>query len=186
MNSVAAHISPSPEDRQHPRTHLFVAATLYADSGSTPVHIRNMSQSGAMIEGAVLPDVGERIALKRGQLHAAGSIAWRVERRAGVKLETAIYVSDWMARLGSAGQERVDTLVALARSDAPKGSATPAAGGGTVSIEAELALLRTELTELENVLIGDAIVVATHPEIQVIDISVQRIDRIARLLRTRG
>ncbi len=163
-----------------------MAATLYADGASTPVHIRNMSQSGALIEGSVLPDVGVRVALKRGQLQAIGCIAWRVERKAGVKLEAAVHVSDWMSRQGSNGQERVDALLSIVRSDAPNDSGAPAVASAAVSIETELALLRTELIGLGSGLTSDAILVATHPEIQAIDICVQRIDRMLLALHGRG
>lgn len=165
-----------------------MAATLYADSGSNPVNIRNMSQSGALIEGPVLPDVGERIMLKRGQLQATGWIAWRVERKAGVRLEAAIYVTDWMSRQVSAGQERIDALVSIVRNDAPSAAAVAGTGTGTgqISIESELGQLRAELKALETGLLRDVIVVATHPEIQTIDISLQRIDRILKQLRAGG
>lgn len=174
-----------PEGRRQPRTHLFVAATLYADGGSLPVHIRNMSQSGALVEAPVLPDVGMRVALKRGPLQATGHIAWRVDRKAGVRLDGAVHVADWMARLGSSGQQRVDALLSVIRSDDPAGCGAPAATE-TLSIEAELALLRSDLIGLGAALTGDAIVVATHPEIQAIDIGVQRIDRVLRRLKAKG
>ena len=174
------HIEPPAEGRHQSRTHLFVAATLYADAGSSPVTIRNMSQSGALIEAAVLPDVGERVRLKRGNLEATGWITWRVARKAGVRLEAAVYVSDWMSRQGSAGQERVDTLVSIVRNDGSAPFLPPAEPIGRVSIEAELRQLRLELAALETALLKDVIMVATHPEIQTLDISVQRIDRILK------
>lgn len=186
VNNAAAPLSPSSEDRHQPRTHLFVAATLYADGGPTPVHIRNMSQSGALIEAALLPDVGERITLKRGQLRATGWVAWRVERKAGVRLDASVYVSDWMSRQVSDGQERVDALVSIVKNDPSKAAAFAANGTGRTSIETELRQLRIELDALEKGLLRDVIVVATHPEIQTIDISLQRIDRILKELRSGG
>ncbi|HYC94160.1 MAG TPA: PilZ domain-containing protein [Sphingomicrobium sp.] len=183
---TARQLDQGPEGRQLPRTHLFVAATLYADTTSMPVNIRNMSPSGALIEADGLPDVGTRISLSRGRLRVTGDIAWRADRRAGVRFEASVYVPDWMARLGSAGQQRVDAMLAIVKSDAP---GAPGATVATVaptspaSIEAELRLLRLELSNLETALIADVIVVATHPEIQTLDIAVQRIDRILRSLR---
>lgn len=179
MNSIAAHIPPPPDGRQQPRTHLFVSATLYADNGSTPVHIRNMSPSGALIEGAVLPDVGFRISLKRGLLQANGHIAWRTDRRAGVRLDAAVCVADWMSR--NAGQERVDAVVNAIRSQSRVPEQLVAVES---TIESELVQLQTELKQLESALVADVIVAATHPEIQTIDISLQRIDRL--LLRVRA
>ena len=186
MNNTAANLSESAESRRQPRTHLFVAATLYADGGSNPVHIRNMSQSGALIEGSVLPEVGYRVSLKRGPLQASGHIAWRVERRAGVKLDTSVHVSDWMSRLGSAGQERVDAMLSIVRNNSSMGSEEVPQPTQATSTEAELSALRSELMALESALTRDSILVATHPEIQTLDIAMQRIDRILKRLRTGG
>ena len=168
-----------------PRTHLFVAATLYADSASAPVHIRNMSPTGALIEAGELPDVGTGISLSRGHLHATGQIAWRAGRRAGVRFDTMVTVPDWMARQVSAAQQRVDALLAIIKADA-RAVAAPAGPTVPASIEAELGVLRTELAQLETALSRDAMVVATHPEIQTIDISIQRIDRVLAALRGDG
>ena len=160
-----------------------MAATLYADDGSNPVHIRNMSSSGALVEGAPLPDVGIRIMLRRGQLQAAGHVAWRTVNRAGVRFDHAVCVPDWMSRPGSPGQSRVDAVVATARSE-PALNGMPPAKSFPDSIETELLQLRSELGLLESGLIADVIVVATHPEIQTFDIALQRIDRV--LKRQRG
>lgn len=186
VNSAARQIDPTPEGRRQPRTHLFVAATLHADASSSPVRIRNMSQSGALIEAPVLPEPGSAVTLRRGQLQARGSIAWRVDNRAGVRLEASVHVADWMARQGSVGQQRVDSLIAIVRNDAPKASAMAAETTERSSIETELVELRAELAALENTLVEDVILIATHPEIQTIDISLQRIDRILKRLRAEG
>lgn len=186
MNQAARQIDPTPEGRRQARTHLFVAATLCADAGSSPVHIRNMSQSGALVEAAVLPEVGEKVRLKRGQLHATGSIVWRTGRKAGLRLDAAVHVADWMSRQVSAGQERVDALVSIVRNNASAAATMAAEGPDRTSIEAELNQLRVELVALENALTEDVIVIATHPEIQTLDISVQRIDRILKRLGSEG
>jgi hypothetical protein len=183
---MARQDNPASEVRREPRTHLFVAATLYAKAGSAPVNVRNMSQSGALIEGAVLPDRGSDIVLRRGHLQAAGRIAWRFDNRAGVKLDASVHVTDWMARQGSAGQQRVDSLVAIVRNDGPTPPEATTVGIDRGSIEAELCLLRSELAELEASLVKDVILVATHPEIQTFDISLQRIDRMLKRLCAGG
>ncbi len=181
VNNNVAHVAEACDGRQLPRTHLFVAATLYAGSASAPVHIRNMSPSGALVEADALPPVGTSISLSRGRLHATGNIAWRAGRRAGVRFEAAVTVPDWMARQVSAGQQRVDALLAIVKKDArPEVSADSASPANVVD---ELGWLRSELGQLETALLRDATVVAAHPEIQAIDISIQRIDRILELLR---
>lgn len=186
VDSGAIQIDQMPEGRFQPRTHLFVTATLYADSGAMLVHIRNMSPTGALIEAAILPEVERRIMLKRGRLHAAGWIAWRSGRRAGVRLEAAVHVPDWMTRQVSAGQERVDTLVSIARAEGTNYASTDAMEPHPAPVEAELLRLRAELAELEDALVGDNLVAASHPEIQTLDVSLQRIDRILKAVRAGG
>ena len=186
MNSPTPNPIPPHDSRQQPRTHLFVAATLYVDAGSTPIHIRNMSPSGAQIEAAALPEPGCRIAVRRGRFQATGSIAWRADQRVGLRFDTLVHVSDWMSRLPSAGQVQVDALIASVRGGPASGRLLPLIDPGTVPIETELALLRAELTELGSELIADATIAATHPEIQVIDIALQRIDRFLLRLHDRG
>lgn len=183
MNSAARQTAPTDDGRHQPRTHLFVAATLYADGDSAPVHIRNMSPSGALIEAPLLPDVGHRITLKRGQVHTTGHIAWRVDRRAGVRLDMPICVADWMLRRVSAAQDQVDAALSAIRSNTSIG---PDAAAPASSIEVEILKLRSDLVQLGNSLIGDIVVAATHPEIQTIDISLQRIDRLLKRLRDGG
>lgn len=160
---------------------MFVSAALYSDAGSAPVHIRNMSRLGALIEAPLLPLPGSRIVLKRGSLQASGHIAWQVNRRAGVAFEGMVHVADWMARLASTGQEKVDHIVAGFKAGSTCQPVQVAPSNAT-TIEAELTAIRDDLVALSESLIGDAIVAATHPEIQTLDITLQRIDRILRKL----
>ena len=62
--------SATPEDRRDERTHLFVIGTLYFGRSSAPVRVRNLSATGALIEGTSLPHVGTEIILRRGDLKA--------------------------------------------------------------------------------------------------------------------
>lgn len=183
MTSLANDHQRPEAGRRQPRTHVFVTATLYAEAGSAPVNIRNMSPSGALVEAAVLPAPGTWVWLRRGGLEAGGRIAWQEGRRAGVALDTMIHIADWTARQANAGQARADAVVAHFRAKrplpAPIATLPP-------SIEAELQLVRSELAALEAALVGDSIVVATHPEIQSLDICLQRVDRVLKRLRGGG
>ena len=187
MNNIAHKVPSHDDGRTQPRTHLFVAATLYSEAGSVPVRVRNMSPSGALIESATIPDPGTKAILRRGSLHAAGRIAWKLAGKGGVAFETAIYVADWMSRLPGISQQRIDQIVSKYKSDGQMGHDSVVddnASASTSSIEEELSALRAELAELEASLVGDLILVATHPEIQTLDISRQRIDRIIKQLRS--
>lgn len=181
MSSARPSGSEAADHRHAPRTHLFVIATLCWGEGSTPVHVRNMSGKGAQIEAATLPKPGSLVMLKRGSLKADGRIAWAAERKAGLAFDGSVNVIDWMARQSNARQDQVDEIVsalksAVGRSEVPAGQAC-GPDLATV-IETEVELLRSDLINLGNVLAADVILVATHPEIQSLDISLQRIERI--------
>ena len=87
---------PPDESRGLARTHLFVAARLSFASGSSPVHLRNMSPSGALIEGPVLPSRGEPATLRRGSLEVIVKVVWTTGRKAGVSFLYPVHVADWM------------------------------------------------------------------------------------------
>jgi len=184
VNCAAPKVSTLDEGRRDPRSHLFVAATLYSDAGSAAVRIRNMSQSGALIETPVIPDPGTAVVLKRGSLQAPGRIAWRVEGKAGIAFSGRVNVGDWLSRQVRGHQEQVDEIISGLRSGK---QARSAAGGADMasdpSIDAELQALRADLVRLGDGLASDAILVATHPEVQLIDIALQRVDRLIGQLR---
>ena len=121
------------------------------------------------------------VVLKRGSLEASGRIAWGAAGQAGLSFSTSVTVSDWMAKRENAHQDRVDEIVASLKADA-LGFEQPAMArdrpNRSVEIETELALLRADLVKLGDALTSDIILVATHPEIQLIDIALQRVGRI--------
>lgn len=183
MDSV---ISCEPADHRYDtRTHLFVVATLCWNEGSAPVHVRNMSAKGALIEAAVLPRPAATVVLKRGSLEVSGRIAWVASGQAGLSFGTSVRVADWMTRRANGHQDRVDEIVASLKSDElgfEQPVLTPDRPLRSVEVETELALLRADLAKLGDALTSDIILVATHPEIQLIDIAQQRIQRILGVL----
>jgi len=183
VNNATTQASPAGNGRLHPRTHLFVIATLYADSGSAPVHVRNMSQTGALIESALLPRPGTTVKLKRGSLQASGRIVGKAGKRAGVSFTGDIHVAEWM--LKTAGpQDQVDRIVSDFQANRQSKQAVPerALAPKSDCMRSELDSLRADLTQLGNLLSDDVILVATHPELQLLDISVQRIDQLIERL----
>lgn len=188
MHAASSPLDPigSHEGRRHERTHLFLAASLHSKAGSRPVHVRNISSNGALIEGAIVPDQGDRVILRRGSLEASADIVWKTGRKAGIAFSSTIHVSDWMARQPSGHQGRVDDMIQAIRSGAGDwrgGTDERKPKSPELSLEAELQALKSTLAELEKGLIGDVIVVATHPEIQLLDIALQAVDRILRTVR---
>jgi hypothetical protein len=181
MNNTLSDRSGPAEHRHGTRTHLFVIATMCWDAGTTPVHVRNMSVKGALIEAAVLPEPGSLVLLKRGRLEVRGRVAWAAARQAGLAFGATISVADWMARQANSRQDQIDEIVSALKSGAigEVRPVSPASGSHRPqSIEEELSLLRADLVQLGNGLAADIVLVATHPEIQLLDIAQQRIDRI--------
>lgn len=187
-NTVSISSQPS-ELRHGTRTHLMVIATLCWEAGSTPVYVRNMSVRGALIEAPNLPKAGSLVILKRGSLEVGGRIAWASSRQAGLAFDAPVGVADWMVRQANVHQDRIDEIVAelraaKARNEQPNVSAM--GPDNPAAIEAELAHLRSDLVQLGNGLAADVILVATHPEIQLIDIALQHIERIVEALGRAG
>ena len=188
MNCFTPSAGPRDNGRQQPRRHLYLSATLCSVSGSYPVNVRNISPSGVLIEAANLPAPGSEIVLKRGYLQSAGEIVWVKGRQAGVAFRSPVLVSNWMSRTAHSQQHRIDQIVVAHRANAcgelgagihdPQRSHTIGQEAlKLTSIEAELKALRRDVSDLEASLVADPILAATHPEIQALDIALQRIDR---------
>lgn len=73
--------------RTEPRYSVLLTGQAISATGSGRVIIRDLSLSGAQIEGAPLPPLGRLLILKKGALEAAARIAWREGNRAGVQFE---------------------------------------------------------------------------------------------------
>jgi hypothetical protein len=110
---------PDFDHRSQGRSNVFLAASLMLGSVPLPVRVRNLSASGALLDGNSLPPAGSIIRLVRGELSTDGQIAWQDHGQAGVRFSGAINVNAWVKRTGHAGQQRIDEAIASLRSDAP-------------------------------------------------------------------
>lgn len=99
-------------DRREQRTNLFVMGAIYSREGSAPVRIRNLSATGALIEGSVIPPEMSDVMLTRGPLSVAAKVVWSRGNRAGLKFETHTSVAGWLPNARSNGpQQRVDEAI---------------------------------------------------------------------------
>lgn len=90
---------------------MFVMASLAARTGGGPVKVRNLSSVGALVEGGVLPEAGERVSLQRGSLHTDGEVVWCKNGRAGLRFTARVTVADWLPKgANQAGQQRTDSI----------------------------------------------------------------------------
>ena len=96
--------------RRHLRTHIFLAALLKTPAGNCAARVRNLSQTGALIEASILPEAGTPVRLVRGSLEAVGKTVWRSGSRCGIAFSSHVSVEAWLAD-SNARQARVDALV---------------------------------------------------------------------------
>jgi len=180
---VEAQRSNAENMRAAPRTAMFVAAVLRFGTQSIPVRIRNMSATGALIEGAAFPPAGTAIRLVRSELSIDGSMAWVEPGRAGLSLSGQVSVADWMHGKAS-HQQVIDRMVAEVRAT-PAQAQAPVPGPGLDSPGRdegeELRAICELLARLEAALLSDERTVARHAvDLQAIDEAQQRL---AALLR---
>lgn len=187
-------------DRQmiprEPRKNLMLAATIEAADVSAPVRIRNMSEGGAMIDGAALPEPGSTLLLNRLELSVQATVVWTRDGRCGLALANRIVVDDWIAGVrrtrpdGNLGQLRVDQIQAAVRSGAALPVDTPPPSAPVVDSRAldqriarELADLKRVLDQVGETLSDDIDVLMRHEQtLQKFDIAMQTIQYLADLM----
>ena len=90
---------------------MFLVATLYFNGASSPVRVRNMSGTGALVEGASLPPSGASVILRRGALEAPATTAWSETGKAGLAFDGPVEVSDWLPTKDGKRQTQVLSLI---------------------------------------------------------------------------
>jgi hypothetical protein len=80
------------QNRQSRRSQVLLSATIECGGSEQSVKLRNLSEQGALIEGAKLPIEGTQVVFKRKELEASGRVVWVNGKLAGIafgeKLET--------------------------------------------------------------------------------------------------
>ena len=146
-------MSEDSNARERERSNVFLSATLYTDTRSFPVRIRNLSAGGALLDGPNLPGEGSRVNLRRAHLAVDGEIAWQAHELRGVHFSTEIDVEEWVKRKGHAGQQRVDQVVAAIRTGKRQSALMgemPNAGTSAGTIESISAALEQICERLSN------------------------------------
>lgn len=164
-------LQPQTNNRSQSRSNVFLSAALLAGGSTLTVRLRNLSPSGALLEGVSLPAPGSYVRLVRGELAADGEIAWTTEVQAGIRFAAPIDVAAWVRRIGHAGQQQVDRAVAALRRDkAPpeRSRASQLPSLAWVSAELEAICERMAATPDMSVELGEELV---------------RLDSLARLIQ---
>jgi len=167
---------------------MFLVATLYFNGASSPVRVRNMSATGALIEGASLPEAGATAILRRGALEAPATTAWSEAGKAGLAFAGPVEVSNWLPAKDGKRQTQVDQIAFgmkhAARTVAPVVVPMVEQASPMIAVLAELTGLQAQLGQLGDQLAGDAFVLVNHPEVQLLDAAGQRIGRIIKALQS--
>src|SRR5688572_1407005 len=184
------------ELRASRRTNLMLAATIEAGGRSTPVRIRNLSDTGALIEGAGLLEKSEPVVVRRGELEIGATVAWCGGDKCGVRFDRPIPVGEWtggkprpLECTGLRDQRRVDAIQAGARGQPVAGPA-PAPSAPTVlpdhlekRLADELAYVQRLIESMGDELISEPIVVRHHTRaLQSIDIASQILGYLAVII----
>jgi hypothetical protein len=183
------------DSRAAPRSSFYLTAGLYWDGSYSPVKIRNMSASGALIEAGAAPGAGSLVQLVRGTLIAHALVAWSAEGRCGLRFSGRVDVQQWRVNPSSAEQQRVDEVVRLVKAGAvplpvpPLSDAdmcTETADGGE-HLARDLRRAAQLLDLLGDALANDAAVVERHgSSLQNLDIATQVLAAVEAILAGLG
>lgn len=105
------------------RSSLFLGAVLHWNGCCTPARVRNMSETGALVEAAVLPLVDSAVQLVRGALMTHARVIWSDGGRCGLKFSGAVDVQRWQEASANSEQKRVDEVVRSFKASASSGAA---------------------------------------------------------------
>lgn len=75
------------------RSRVFLTAEIDCGGGPVPVHIRDISRSGALVEGDNVPEPGSTVRLTCGDTTVDGRVAWADRGWFGIEFETALLMT---------------------------------------------------------------------------------------------
>ena len=163
--------------RREQRTNLFVMAALASSTSSGPVRIRNLSPTGAYVQGEDLPLVGDRVRLRRGPLSVAGVVTRLDDKGVGIAFDRQTDVSEWLPAGSQAqAQQRVDRHANAVRND---GDVAATSTEPKIAAD-DLNSLADMLDSLADALSSEPAIVERYAEkLQVLDIAAQKIRKLA-------
>ncbi|WP_308514439.1 PilZ domain-containing protein [Sphingomonas flavescens] len=175
------------ELREEPRASLYLAASLYSEGQSVPVKIRNLSNTGALVELSTPLVEGGVVQLVRGSLIVHALIIWTEGLRCGLKFSGVVDVQRWRIALSNGDQQRVDDIVRTIKArSVPLRSAEetrPGEGEKERPLSADLRLAADLLETLGECLANDERIIASHgPALQHLDIAMQMIGAVEAIL----
>lgn len=164
--------------RKAHRTNMFVMAAMSVGLISGPVKIRNLSTSGALIEGSSLPEVGTEVTLRRGKSAASGRVVWSSNGKAGIQMGNHVQVADWMPS-GLTHQNSIDHLVEMVKKETQTSFGTTPASTAHVS-RSELLSLADAISSLADLLAEqEDLIMRFSSNLQTLDLASQVLRKLA-------
>jgi hypothetical protein len=87
------------EGRREPRYSLLLCVRLLSARGALPAKLRDLSLSGALVEGYGLPPAGSTLFLVRGDLELSARVAWQRGDRAGLEFHIPLTEAQLIAEV---------------------------------------------------------------------------------------
>jgi hypothetical protein len=177
------------------RSSIYLAAALYFDSSASSVKVRNLSSTGALVEGMVVPSVGSSVRLVRHRLTVDALVVWSTDGRCGLRFSDSVDVQQWRAVPHNSEQQRVDEIVRLVKAGTVPLPVPPLCNLDQSADESDpggdfAGDLRRALDLLENlggVLACDSKLVSKHGKtLQNLDIAMQVITAVAAAIENQG
>ncbi len=176
------------------RKNLMLAASIESAGSKAPVRIRNLSETGAMLDGAALPGAGASLLLIRADIQVSASVVWCAGGRCGIRFDNvAASVDEWITGkraavfAGQQGQARVDAIQNAVRSGAGLPADAAASAGTAISttelerrIAEEIIYVQRLIDALGEELIEDPVMLQRHSRV------LQNLDRASQVLEHLG
>lgn len=175
------------------RKNLMLSATIESAGTRVAVRIRNLSETGAMLDGPVLPGPGAQLVLRRAEIEIGAIVVWSEAGRCGIRFDNvAASVDEWvtgkrpLAFAGQQGQARVDAIQSAVRSGAVLAEVAPVVAGpldtGTLDrrIADEIVHVQRLIDTLGEALVEDPEMLQRHMG------ALQNLDRASQILEHLG
>lgn len=186
VSDQAAELKP-----RDPRTNTLLSVAANLPNGAAMFRVRDISGSGALLEGAPLPAVGQAITIHRHDCALAASVVWVRGNRCGIRFDQPVDVT-WFIGRGKAGtapahQARVDAIQAQLR-----GNGTPLTGIADPQPAArnacqpvhEIGYVMRLLESLVDDLTSDGYILNRYGQaLQKIDVAQQALQKVQNALR---
>lgn len=83
------------------RSRVYLAAELDSGAGAMPVHIRDISRSGALVEADTAPEAGDEVRLTCGNNGVDARVAWVDDKYFGLEFSTALLAGNLVDATGA-------------------------------------------------------------------------------------